>query len=51
MEACQLQLVSLCDGYEAQDLVINGMSGIVIIAIISWVVATFGIRIFHYYER
>lgn len=25
--------------------------GIVIIAIISWVVATFGIRVFHYYER
>ncbi|KAI9928871.1 hypothetical protein ASPWEDRAFT_36686 [Aspergillus wentii DTO 134E9] len=25
--------------------------GIVIIAIISWVVATFGIQIFHYYER
>ncbi|CAG7921451.1 unnamed protein product [Penicillium olsonii] len=32
----------------------NGMSvavGIVIIAIISWVVATFGIQVFHYYER
>lgn len=25
--------------------------GIVIIAIISWVVATFGIQVFHYYER
>lgn len=25
--------------------------GIVIIAIISWVVATFGIQLFHYYER
>lgn len=25
--------------------------GVVIIAIISWVVATFGIHIFHYYER
>lgn len=25
--------------------------GIVIIAIVSWVVATFGIRIFHRYER
>lgn len=25
--------------------------GIVIIAVISWVVATFGIQIFHYYER
>ncbi|RJE20288.1 Nucleoside transporter [Aspergillus sclerotialis] len=25
--------------------------GIVIVAIISWVVATFGIRVFHYYER
>ncbi|KAJ5808680.1 Permease cytosine/purine uracil thiamine allantoin [Penicillium riverlandense] len=32
----------------------NGMSvavGIVIIAVISWVVATFGIQVFHYYER
>ncbi|CAI7672397.1 unnamed protein product [Penicillium manginii] len=32
----------------------GGMSvavGIVIIAIISWVVATFGIQVFHYYER
>ncbi|KAJ5629015.1 Nucleoside transporter [Penicillium lividum] len=32
----------------------SGMSvavGIVIIAIISWVVATFGIQVFHYYER
>lgn len=26
-------------------------SGIVVIAIISWVVATFGIQVFHYYER
>ncbi|KAL2868027.1 purine-cytosine permease family protein [Aspergillus lucknowensis] len=25
--------------------------GIVIIAVISWIIATFGIRIFHYYER
>ncbi|KAL2803195.1 permease for cytosine/purines, uracil, thiamine, allantoin-domain-containing protein [Aspergillus granulosus] len=25
--------------------------GIVIIAVISWVIATFGIRVFHYYER
>ncbi|PTU25095.1 hypothetical protein P175DRAFT_0428128 [Aspergillus ochraceoroseus IBT 24754] len=25
--------------------------GIVIIAVISWIVATFGIRVFHYYER
>ena len=41
----------LFDGYEGHDLIINGMPGIVIIAIISWVVATFGIRIFHYYER
>lgn len=51
MEACQLRSVSSYDSYEGQDLIINGMSGIVIIAIISWVVATFGIRIFHYYER
>ena len=27
------------------------VTGIVIIAIISWVVATFGIQVFHYYER
>ncbi|GKZ62563.1 hypothetical protein AnigIFM49718_009982 [Aspergillus niger] len=27
------------------------VEGIVIIAIISWVIATFGIQIFHYYER
>lgn len=26
-------------------------TGIVIIAVISWIIATFGIRIFHYYER
>ncbi|KAL2843524.1 permease for cytosine/purines, uracil, thiamine, allantoin-domain-containing protein [Aspergillus pseudoustus] len=25
--------------------------GIVIIAVISWIIATFGIRVFHYYER
>ncbi|RDW57550.1 purine-cytosine permease family protein [Aspergillus mulundensis] len=27
------------------------ISGIVIIAVISWIIATFGIRVFHYYER
>jgi purine-cytosine permease-like protein len=31
-------------------LTLRGL-GIVIIAIISWVVATFGIQVFHYYER
>lgn len=25
--------------------------GIVIVAVISWAVATFGIQVFHYYER
>jgi purine-cytosine permease-like protein len=25
--------------------------GIVIVAIITWVVTTFGIKVFHYYER
>lgn len=28
-----------------------GFTGIVIIAIVSWVVATVGIQVFHYYER
>lgn len=28
-----------------------GLLGIVIIAIVSWVVATVGIQVFHYYER
>lgn len=30
---------------------IDDITGIVVIAVISWAVATFGIRIFHYYER
>lgn len=33
------------------DLINLTQLGIVIIAIISWVVATFGIQVFHYYER
>lgn len=29
----------------------NSAAGIVIVAVISWAIATFGIQIFHYYER
>lgn len=62
---CVLLNVVILLGYSMIDAVVAGemlsavspnnsltvVVGIIIVAIITWVVTTFGIRVFHYYER
>jgi len=62
---CVLLNLVILLGYAMIDAVIAGQMlsavspdgsltvvvGIIIVAIITWVVTTFGIRVFHYYER
>ena len=62
---CVLLNLVILLGYSMIDAVVAGQMlsavspdgsltvvvGIIIVAIITWVVTTFGIRVFHYYER
>jgi purine-cytosine permease-like protein len=62
---CVLLNLVILLGYSMIDAVIAGQMlsavspdgsltvvvGIIIVAIITWIVTTFGIRVFHYYER
>jgi len=62
---CVLLNLVILLGYSMIDAVVAGemlsavspdgsltvVVGIIIVAIITWVVTTFGIRVFHYYER
>jgi purine-cytosine permease-like protein len=62
---CVLLYIVLLLGYSMIDAVIAGqmlsavsangqltvVAGIIIVSVVTWVVTTFGIKIFHYYER
>jgi purine-cytosine permease-like protein len=62
---CVLLNLVILLGYSMIDAVVAGemlsavspngsltvVVGIIIVAIITWIVTTFGIRVFHYYER
>jgi purine-cytosine permease-like protein len=62
---CVLLNLVILLGYSMIDAVIAGQMlsavspdgsltvvvGIIIVAIVTWIVTTFGIRVFHYYER